>query len=320
MRIMYRPLIIIPILLVAAVTAGAQSTLSNFAYDFDLRQAGGRADRLGLDFRLDYDRARSDPNPQGHHYGWTAGIEGSQTFDEAVRDADYMSATVSLEGRYYESALTPLPARVQARYLDLFARDSAGGGPGLTPDEEKELNGLFERLRQSRRFMTYDLHYRFESDQDLDRGQHVVGAAVSAEVPLLHRLLDALPAETRGDSLYLPQPVRAYFGADYVGGIDDTTSAEGDEKAAGRLRVEAAWGTYGLGGMVVRIRWQGHLLLDPPQDLDARDREFNSFVEASVILPLSAKTGVLLKYIDGRLPPGYEAVSVGAMGLSISLQ
>jgi hypothetical protein len=318
MRIMSRVVAFVSILLaVTGNMAGAQSTLSSFTYDFDIRQAGGRADRLGLDFRLEYDRVRSDPNPQGHHYGWTAGIEGFQTFDDAVGDANYMAATVSLEGRYYESALTPLPTRVQARYLDLLARDPAGGGPGLTTDEEKELNRLFERLGQNRKFFTYDLHYRFESDQDLDRGQHVVGAAVSAEVPLLHRLLDALPAETRpGNSQYQPQPVRAYFGAEYIGGIDDTT-AGGNEETSGRLRVEAAWGTYGIGGMVVQIRWQGHLLLDPPEDLD---HEFNSFLEASVILPLSARTGVLLKYIDGRLPPGYEATSVGAMGLSISLQ
>lgn len=317
---MLRPLTLLAALAVTTSPASAQDATSSFTYNFDIRQAGGRPDRLGLDFELHYERARSLVDPQGHHFSWSAAAEGFQTFDREAVDVDYMAASISLEGRYYSSALTPLSARLQARYLDLLARDPAGGGPGLTAEEEAELNRFIQRISRNRRFFTYDIHYRFETDQELDRGQHVVGAAFALELPLLHQLLDAIPAETRSEeSAYRPQPVRAYLGVEYVGGIDEAI-ADGGADSAGRVRLESAWATHLLGELVVRVRWQGHLLIDPPPGLDQRDREFNSFVEVWGILPLGSKTGVLVKYIDGRLPPGYDAASVGAVGFNITLQ
>lgn len=307
----------------AAPGAQAQSVMSSFSYNFDVRQAGGRPDRLGVDFTLQFERARAIEDPRGHHFSWSAAAEGFRALGSEANDVDYMAVTVALDGRHYSSALTPLPARVQDRFLDLLARDSAGGGPGLTDAEAEELNGLVTRSVRNRRFFTYDVHYRFETDQDLDRTQHVLGASFAAELPFLHHLLDAIPAETRHEtSRYRPQPVRIYVGVEYVGGIDDV-AADGTptgETSGGRVRVEAAWGTHVLDELVVRARWQGHLLIAPPVGLDTRDREINSFVEVWGILPLGARTGVLIKYIDGRMPPAYDDASVGAVGFSISLQ
>jgi hypothetical protein len=312
-------------LLGSCTISSLSAQISNgFNYRVDVRQAVGHADRFGIDYDLSYERIHNDVDPIGHHYGLGLTAKGFQVFDKDIKDVNSTLAELKIQGRYYTTSLRPLPAQAQERYLAFASRDSAAGGPGLTREEEKEYNSLFERLGKNRYFFTYDLHYRFESTQDLEAEQHAFGAGTGFEIPLFHFVLDFLPSLSRKPgslfNSFKLQPVRAYIGGDYVTDAEETRLAvAGGNSKLWRLRAEAAWSTIVLDGLVLRAIWQAEYLIDAGTAVKELNQEFNSFVQAWLLYPLSEKTNVTIKYMDGYLPPNYDNVSAGKLGLSIAL-
>ena len=103
-------------------------------------------------------------------------------------------------------------------------------------------------------------------------------------------------------------------------GIEDTAVGEvGEANDMGRIRLQAAWATQVFNELLLRATWEAQYLLATPPAFEEKDR-FNSFLQIWMVYPLAAKTGVLIKYVNGRLPPNYEQTSGGGVGLSITLQ
>lgn len=69
----------------------------------------------------------------------------------------------------------------------------------------------------------------------------------------------------------------------------------------------------------MRAVWLGQYLIDAPAPVKAANREFNAFTQVWLTYPLSGKTGAIIKYVSGRLPPTYDLATAGTIGLSISL-
>ncbi len=300
----------------------SQDTVTRiFSYTLELREAAEKGDILGVDFDLRYEVARQSKiqSPQGHHFNFNLSATGFQDFDRAVEEFDHMRAEAVLSGRYYRAGLKPLDPFQQVRYGELFERD--GKGDSLTAAEESDLKGLAAKLRNNRRYFSYDAHYRYETTQDLSVKQHVVGVALAGEAPLLHDLLDIL-AEALGPRYpgFKPQPVRVYLGVDYVAKRKgDSKKPETEIRGYPRARLEAAWKTLLLDEIVLRTTWEAQYLFDAPADFKIANREFNSFFQLWLERPLSHKFGVLAKYAEGRLPPLYVNTSEGKIGFRISL-
>jgi hypothetical protein len=313
------------------VAAQVEGSISGLAYNFDLRSAPEGGKGVGLDFDLRYERERSGPNPQGNQYGFALRVAGFETFNRSTADVNSMLGEIGLRGRYYRSGLMALPAWQQTRYLELAECDPAAQEPsdsagrpacsGFTEADEAEYNRLIARMATQRRFFSYDLHYRYETTQDFAFGQHVFGAGVSGEVPLLADLLDVIPALTRLDaSRFRPRDVRAYLGLERLDPDQDIPLYGGVESQAWRARWEMAWSTQVFDDLVLRAMWEGHYLFDVPPSVDAADRTFNAFLQMWMIYPVSGKTGVLLKYVSGHMPPRYDESTVGSVGFSLTLQ
>jgi hypothetical protein len=315
-----------------AAAAQIEGSAPGLTYNLDIRNTAQGSKGLGLDFDVRYQRDRSRPNPQGNQYGFGLRLTGFQTFVQRTADVNAMFGEILLRGRYYRSGLTVLPAWQQTRYLELAecdaaaqesAADSGSGAPrcSFTPADEAEYNQLFSRLQQQRRFFSYDLHYRYETTQDLRLGQHVFGAGLSGELPFLASLLDVLPALTRRDSSrFRAREVRAYAGLDRLDPDKDIPLYLGVAAPLWRARWEMAWSTQVFDNLVLRALWEGHYLFDVPQPIKDAGRTFNGFVQVWLIYPISDKTGVLIKYVSGYLPPKYDESTVGSVGFSITLQ
>ena len=305
------------LLLVSAVCpATAQEWITNrdFTYQIDVRQPVKDSDKLGLDFQVDFaaSRTRANANPTGHQYSLVLSGKGFQDFAGDIGELDNMTGQVALRGRYYRAGPTaPLPPAVQKRWLDLLAVPDTE----QTTAQSNELVELQRRALANRRFYSYDAHYRYETTQDLELGQHVFGAAVSGEIPGLHNLLDVVPAllSTRPAN-YRVQPVRAYLGVDQVSPQD---SAIGN-RSYPRGRVEAAWSTLVLNSLVLRATWEGQYLMDAPDEIGGDG--FHSFFQAWFNFPVADNVSLLVKFAEGSLPPKYTRSSVGKLGFSITLQ
>jgi len=289
-----------------------------------VRPALDHIDRLGVDFNLAYYRQGAPEKPSGHHFSWRVSAAGFQTFDRHVEDVNAMAAEVTLVGRYYRTSANsaPLPADLQVRFLDLLARGGAGGGLGLTSADSAELDRLTLHVNRNRTYLEYDVHYRFETTQDVTAKQSAFGARISAEIPLLHNLLDMIPRQTRRPGTgFRPKPVRAFVGIDYVGSTEETAVGAGTGTGhVWRAELQAAWSTHLMNEYVLRALWLGQYLFDAPAPVKAAGREFNAFGQVWLAYPLSGRTSLIIKYVSGRLPPNYDLASAGTMGLSISLQ
>jgi hypothetical protein len=297
--------------------------IPGFTYRLDLRTAADNPDRLGLDFDFRYETARAPSDPRGLHYGLKVGAEGFQTFDRDVTDVNAMAAEIGLTGYYYRTAQEGrVPPELIVRYLELSDRDTEA----LTDEEIAELSAIQARFTDKRWYGTFDLHYRYETDQTITDDEHAFGAGIAAEVPLLANLLDLVPAMTRravtGDVVpKKAQPVRAFVGLDRVTGADETALGEiSGEGSFWRARLEAAWATRILQGFVLRTTFESSVILDGNSALEGSGRDVTSFFAAWLLYPLSQKTNLMVKYLSGRLPPNYDEATVGKVGLSIALQ
>jgi hypothetical protein len=296
---------------------------------FDVRQVEGRSDRLGLDFDLAYTHQQVSANPQGNHYGIELAANGFNTFSNATRDVNSLAFQGSLQGRYYRSGdPNPLPPELRRRVIELLEKeggeeteaDSSDSKSKLTLKEQAELDRFMDLALKNRRFFTYDVHYRFESTQDVEVKQNAFGAGGAFEVPVLANLLDAIPAATRTGPARRPHPVRAYVGVDYVRPQDDDQepTATLTDSATWRGRIEMAWSTLVLDEYILRASWEAHYLVDAPKAVRDADREFNNFLQAWLKIPLTTEAGVVIKYLSGRMPPTYSDVDVASLGFNFS--
>ena len=318
--------------LVPVAAAQVTGSASGVTYNVDLRKAAEENGAFGVDFDVRYDRERAGPNPQGNHYGFGLAASGFQALaGSGGSDVNEMVGEITLRGRYYRSALTPLPAWQQLRYRQLAACDPAGRDPSdttpldprcsdFTAADSIEYTELFRRLGRQHRFFSYDLHYRYETTQDFSERQQVFGLGVSGEVPRLAEALDVIPALTRDSSGFHPQEVRAYIGVDHVDPQSDLALLLGSGASFWRARGEAAWNTQIFNALVLRATWFAHYLIDPPNPVKAANREFNSFFQVWVNYPISNQTALLIKYVTGRVPPEYASTSMGSFGFSLTLQ
>jgi hypothetical protein len=305
----------------------------DFSYRYDVRPAIGNPQQLALDFHSGLDWKRESKNPQGHAFSWTASVEGSQAFDRRVTDVDHMAGEISLQGHYYRSGPSDgLPARTQVRLRDLMERDpagaeagdssAAGGAPGWTKADEDELNGLTRLANANRRYFGYDVHYRFETTQDTDVHQHVFGGGLRGEVPGLDQLLDMIPWSTRRqDDTFHPQAVRAFAALEYVHDAPDSLAPAGVDQGKARYtraRLQGAWSTKVFSDLVVKVTFESDYLFDPPDAVVIAAKRFHSYTHVWLEAPVGSRTGLLLTYLDGRLPPTYANVSGGRVGLTYS--
>jgi hypothetical protein len=313
-------------LAVAPAAAHAQgaawTTDRTFAYTLDVGPAADDANRLGLHYDLRYEIGRTRTDPRGHHFALGFSALGFQT---AARDSDAvntLSAGAALVGRYYQAGGgNRLAPEAQMRWLELLEKPIGS----LSAEETEELRRFHALASAGRRFLTYDGHYSYETSQTTDARQSAVGASLSGEVPVVHRWLDAVFGLTRTDATfaaYVPQPVRAYFGGDYVFDrrVPALDGVVGDE-AFPRLRGQLAWRTLVLNGLVLRATYEAELLLDQPEDLEAID-SFQDFFQAWLVYPLGGDVGagLMIKYVAGRVGPSFESETGLRLGLNFVLQ
>jgi hypothetical protein len=296
--------------------------IPGLTYQFDIRPAVDHPERLGLDFNVKYETSQGkESDPRGLHYALRALGKGFQTFAD-VPDVNSMTGEISLVGHYYRQTGTePLPPELIVRYL----RVADTPVENLTTGDEQELSRILDRILGKRSLFTFDAHYRYETNHDVTEDDHAIGAGVAGEVPVLSQMLDIIPSLTRPaitDSAprFRSQPVRFYVGVDRVSGADETTigNLTGDSRLW-RGRLELAWGARIMQGFVLRGSFEAHYFFGANQALKDSDREFDTFLQAWLLYPLSDKTSLLVKYIDGRLPPDYDATKSGKVGLSIAL-
>lgn len=300
----------------------AWTTDRTFGYTLDFGPAADDANRLGLHYDLRYEISRTRGDPRGHHFGLAFSALGFQTAAHDSAGLNTLTAGAALLGRYYQAAGgNRLAPEAQMRWLELLEKPIGS----LTADETEELRRFNALANAGRRFLTYDAHYAYETSQTTNARQSAVGAAISGEVPAVHRWLDALFGLTRTDDTYAAyqaQPVRAYVGGDYVfdrrvPGLVDVV----DDEAFPRLRGQLAWRTLVLNGLVLRATYEAELLLDPPEDLDDID-SFQDFFQAWLVYPLGGDigAGLMVKYVAGRVGPSFESESGLRLGLNFILQ
>lgn len=299
----------------------AQSTTTHgWTKQFDIRQAQGRTDRLGLDFDLGYSAEKPPVAPNLNSFGLTFRGKGFETFNRATRDVNAMSAEMSLQGWRYTSHLLTAEPRAPEQIIEIKRiLEKQGEGHPLTPAEEKDLNHFLDDLRKGRTFFTYGAQYRLETTQDIKVSDNVFGAHVTAEIPLLGALLDAIPSTTRGaDNQRLPFPVRAYVAIEYVKPqerrVDQPAALD---SAAFRARTEVAWSTIVFDKLILRTTWEAHYLFDSENRVGPK-RHFENFFQSWIKVPMTVETGIIVKYIAGSLPPTYKNSTVAALGLNFS--
>lgn len=272
--------------------------------------------RLFFDLIHEFRQERDDPT--GNHYNFALAAEGFQDLDQDTGGPDHMALDARLVGRNYSTEqANPLDAEQRLRYLELTERAPST----LTESERAEIQSLQNRVLGGRKYFSYNLYYRMETDQDVSRKQQSAGASIAMEVPGLHGLLDALFAGTRKRLTgFTPQPVRLLLAGDYVLARDLLADVADPKEQFPRIRAQAAWSTLILDGLVLRASWSAEYLLDPPADIEAVTDDFNSFVQLWTEIPVNDQLSVMVKYIDGRLPPLYGTESAAEVGFSLSLQ
>jgi hypothetical protein len=307
------------LLALAFVPYDAHAISRNFSYNVDVRNALGHIDVLGADFDIRYELAQESLNPAGNHFSALLSTSGFQTFDRAVTDVNSTSYEAALVGRYFKVRDVALTPEQTARLRELSAKDSIGGGPGLTEAEHEEYMQLLGGGQKARRHWSYRLRGIIESTQDFDRRQYAFGAGLSGEVPMLHEMLDKIPALTRNPgTVYDAQPVRIHMGGDWVTHMADSTQADGTA-ASGRVIGQVAWSTPVANGLILRATYEGEYLFSPPEWM-ATDQQFNSRFQAWILVPVKDGASLMVKWLDGRWAPDYISTSGPALGLNVSFQ
>ncbi|MCK4414956.1 MAG: hypothetical protein KAY32_15585 [Candidatus Eisenbacteria sp.] len=321
--------VLLPLTCIAANAAEGLS--HDFSYDIDIREAVDGSDALGIDFDLHLDLARGAEIEPGHRFHLATRFSGYQNFDSDRRDINHMLGELALRGDLY---LPQAPKTVEVEKVQQWLKLSNSPPESLTVEDMQELTRLSRIMRgfdadtgespaRVVGYLSYDLHYRFETTQDVTAKLHAFGLGASAEMPLLGEILDAVLGVTRSEEPEgrRARPLLLYAAIDLATSEDllPTYDHLRDDDTLWRGRIELAWRTSILRNQKLTLSWQGEVLFDAPQAIDDADREFNSFFEATLIMPVKNGAGLLVKYVDGRLSPTYEQVAAALLGVNLSL-
>jgi hypothetical protein len=326
MTIMNRRNVRLALAITAAVICGTSTGVAQiagsqrgWAYQFDIRQAEGRTDRLGLDFDVQYESQQEPKPPTLDSYGFTARAQGFNTFDRATRDVNSLIGEIALLGWRYRSALLHDGVLPPEQILELERLlDKSGSGATLKPEEQAKVNAFNDRLSQDRRFFTYGGQFRWETTADAKVAQNSLGLVGATEIPFLGKLLDALPASTRSSGRR-SFPVRALIALDYVRPAkNESATTVLLDTATWRARTEMAWSSVVLDRYIVRATWEAHYFINPPAPVRTAKRQFNNFLQAWLKVPITPEMGVVIKYLSGRIPPTYDNSDIAALGFNIA--
>lgn len=209
--------------------------------------------------------------------------------------------------------------------LDEINRLGGFGGPP-SPRREQVEKQLERLMRPPARFVTVDAHLTSEVDQGFDNDQWAVGAGLTTDLAVvtgtdvLARWLDAPFAllRPRGSGWVVQLP-RFYVGYDYVSASEiPARQALTSEDAFSRLTAEVAWMTAILNGIRLRVSWRMYYEIDAPTGIKRAGKDFTSLVSVSAELPIGLTGGsLILKYVEGELPPTLEGGSDVSVGFRI---
>jgi hypothetical protein len=182
-------------------------------------------------------------------------------------------------------------------------------------------------------FLTPQLSFKNEANQNFTTSTYTFGGGTSFDLGFLFPLNRAdspswLQRINFMDLAQTRRPIdapRFYAGYDRVFNANSSnrSSTTGDASSEfNRLTYGAAWGLPVLNERTyVTMTWQGY------QDLDAPRNSFHSLTEIALTYALTdpradnkAPVNLLLKYINGSLPPNFGTESGITAGLSISLK
>lgn len=310
------PACLVALFLPASALAQSWTTDRTLTHRFDVGPATADPSRIGVHYDLRYEFHRTRVDPEGLHFGLAVGAYG---FEDMERGPDALrsgAVRTGLTGRNYRSGQQrPLAPEVQARFLELLAIDRAE----LTPAQDAELDGLIDRLGDSRKFVSFDVGYGYEYSRSSGSEQHALGAGVSGEVPAVHQLLGAISEITGTDARYRQVPVRFHLGLDYVMADDVLVGTAGVDEDYPRITAELAWATLVLDEFVLRAHWRADWVIAAPAAIADADRELNHLLQAWVVFPLLEQAGIMLKYTAGRFAPDYRSSDELKAGLTVSV-
>jgi hypothetical protein len=209
--------------------------------------------------------------------------------------------------------------------LDELERLGGFGGPPSKRREQIERD--LKRLQvPPARFLTVDAHVTSEVDQGFDNHQWAVGAGLTSDLAivtgtnLLAEWLDAPFTLLRpSGSGWVVQLPRFYVGYDYVSASDiPARQTLTSEDSFSRLTGEVAWMTAILNTIRLRVSWRVYYEIDAPSGIKRAGKDFTSLVSVSAELPIGLTGGsLILKYVDGELPPTLESGSDVSIGFRV---
>lgn len=296
------------------------SKVPGLDFTIDLKQLDGG--EFGADYDARYEIKLRDPeNSGGDSFSLLLASKGFLTTDDQISPSSIVN-----EARI---SWTPFLSNINigtyaqqnerrksfANILDQLDR--------LNPLEETELEKGKELLREFRefgpyftgdqaaRFLCLDAHVKSEGTQDYSDHQLAIGVGLSTDLailtgdPSLAKLMDAPFRALRSEgNLFVAHLPRFYFGYDYVTDVDVLARQNlTDDDEYHRLNFQAVWKTNILDNADLRFSWQALYEIDAPTAIKQADKEFASFFEASIGIPMGQGNELILKYTDGELPP-----------------
>jgi len=192
---------------------------------------------------------------------------------------------------------------------------------------------LFASESRLATFLTPQLGFKNEANQSFKTSTYTLGAGTSFDLgflfpvnreqhPSLLQQLNVLDLAATKRPIEAP---RFYIGFDRVFNANSSnrSTMTGDSAAEfNRLTYEAAWGLPVLNERsYLTATWDGY------HDLDATKHDFHSLVEIKLTYAITdpkadnkAPVNLLVKYINGSLPPNFGTESTIAGGVSISFK
>lgn len=198
--------------------------------------------------------------------------------------------------------------------------------------EKQKGDALYQELKdllnpETFRFLTLDLHGKYETDQTFDDHQYAIGAGITTDLAvftgnkLIADILDFPFSLLRSrKNNHIAQIPRIYFGYDYVTESDIEARKElTADDSFSRLALQLAWMTSIFGNIQIRMTWRGYYEIDAPQEIEDADKELTSFIEVYAGLPIKENESsmIFVKYTNGELPPTIEDSSNFSIGWSV---
>jgi hypothetical protein len=290
---------------------------------------------LGMAFRYesrrDLDIRELDGGVRG--LGYDLSIEGNIAFESDLNPVDFLAARLALD--WFTSrggSKGPLTAQQQQRAVDLATRSAqfTERDPWLRSPEWAELKQLARSVFSTQVYWELGLDGAFESDQDFDAKNYVIGAHAVLEVKAwddegelatlnlfdypaaLVRYLSGYDTELTPRGSALPTLV---VHLDHVDPEGDTPRAvAGDGSSYERVRVEAIYkaplALLEAEEYALTANYRSYHELSPSSAIRAADLDHYDWF----VLAIESDTGLFASFSRGRQPFDDEDASVYALG------